>query len=65
MQAKNLVKSNIGFMQGRLSKIRDNRIQSFPWEVWKDEFSCAFDLALSNMEWTIDSDRFEENQLIN
>ena len=64
MQAKNLAKSNIGFMQGRLSKIRNNRIQSFPWDVWEDEFSCASDLALSNMEWTIDSDRFEENPLI-
>jgi hexulose-6-phosphate isomerase len=64
MQAKNLAKSNIGFMQGRLSKIRNNRIQSFPWEVWEDEFSCAFDLELSNMEWTIDSERFEENPLI-
>ena len=64
MQAKNLVKSNIGFMQGRLSKIRNNRIQSFPWEVWEDEFSCAFDINLSKMEWTIDSDKFEENPLI-
>lgn len=64
MHAKNLQKSNIGFMQGRLSKIRNNRIQSFPWDVWEDEFSRAFDLELLNMEWTIDSDRFEENPLI-
>lgn len=64
MHAKNLQKSNIGFMQGRLSKIRNNRIQSFPWDVWEDEFSSAFDLELLNMEWTIDSDRFEENPLI-
>jgi hexulose-6-phosphate isomerase len=64
MHAKNLAKSNIGFMQGRLSKIRNNRIQSFPWGVWEDEFSCAFDINLSKMEWTIDSDKFEENPLI-
>ena len=64
MHAKNLQKSNIGFMQGRLSKIRNNRIQSFPWDFWEDEFSRAFDLELFNMEWTIDSDRFEENPLI-
>lgn len=64
MHAKNLQKSNIGFMQGRLSKIRNNRIQSFPWDVWEDEFSRAFDLELFKMEWTIDSDRFEENPLI-
>ena len=64
MQAKNIEKSNIGFIQGRLSKIRNNRIQSFPWDVWENEFSRAFDLELLNMEWTIDSDRFEENPLI-
>jgi hexulose-6-phosphate isomerase len=64
MQAKNLARPNIGFMQGRLSKIRNNRIQSFPWGVWEDEFSCAFDINLSKMEWTIDSDKFEENPLI-
>lgn len=64
MQAKNIEKSNIGFIQGRLSKIRNDRIQSFPWDVWEDEFSRAFDLELLNMEWTIDSDRFEENPLI-
>jgi len=64
MHAKNLAKSNIGFMQGRLSKIRNNRIQSFPWENWKNEFFCAFDINLSKMEWTIDSDKFEENPLI-
>ena len=64
MQAKNLAKSNIGFIQGRLSEIRNNRIQSFPWGVWEDEFSRAFDLELLNMEWTIDSDRFKENPLI-
>jgi len=64
MQAKNLVKPNIGFMQGRLSKIRNNRIQSFPWGVWEDEFSCAFDIDLTKMEWTIDSENFEENPLI-
>ncbi len=64
MQPKNFAKSNIGFMQGRLSKIRNNRIQSFPWGVWKNEFSRAVDLELFNMEWTIDSDRFQENPLI-
>ena len=64
MQAKNLARPNIGFMQGRLSKIRNNRIQSFPWGVWEDEFSCAFDINLSKIEWTIDSDKFEENPLI-
>jgi hexulose-6-phosphate isomerase len=64
MWLKNEAKSNIGFMQGRLSRIRDNRIQSFPWGVWEEEFSRAFDIELYNMEWTIDSDKFSENPLV-
>ena len=31
----------IGFMQGRLSKIERNRIQSFPFKNWINEFSSA------------------------
>ena len=34
-------KFSIGFMQGRLSKIVDNKIQSFPWESWEEEFRLA------------------------
>ena len=26
---------NLGFMQGRLSPIIDEKIQSFPWETWE------------------------------
>lgn len=57
-------KTRIGFMQGRLSPIRNDRIQSFPWESWSTEFAIASSLDLSMMEWTIDSERFEENPLI-
>lgn len=57
-------KTRIGFMQGRLSPIRNNRIQSFPWESWSTEFESAHSLDLPMMEWTIDSERFEENPLI-
>lgn len=64
MQGKNIPETNIGFMQGRLSKIRNNRIQSFPWGTWKEEFLCASNTDFSIMEWTIDSERFEENPLI-
>lgn len=59
-----LEKTRIGFMQGRLSPLRNNRIQSFPWESWSTEFAIANSLDLQMMEWTIDSDRFEENPLI-
>jgi L-ribulose-5-phosphate 3-epimerase len=57
-------KSNLGFMQGRLSKIRNNRIQSFPWETWEAEIYCAADLELHIMEWTIDSEKFKDNPLV-
>lgn len=45
---------DIGFMQGRLSPIVDGRIQSFPWDHWKQEFSIASSLDLNLMEWTLD-----------
>ncbi len=61
---KNVERSRIGFMQGRLSPIRNNRIQSFPWETWSSEFAIAHSLNLQMMEWTIDSERFDENPLI-
>jgi L-ribulose-5-phosphate 3-epimerase len=64
MLVNNVKKSNIGFMQGRLSKIRNNRIQSFPWENWETEFHCAADIGLFNMEWTIDSEKFKDNPLV-
>ena len=28
----------IGFMQGRLSEIVDDKIQAFPWLEWENEF---------------------------
>ena len=56
--------SKIGFMQGRLSPLRNGRIQSFPWENWENEFRQAEDLGFPSMEWTIDSERFSENPLV-
>jgi sugar phosphate isomerase/epimerase len=61
---KPMSSSRIGFMQGRLSPIRNNRIQSFPWETWKSEFEIANSNVLLNMEWTIDSEKFAENPLV-
>ena len=58
------VVSNIGFMQGRLSPLRNGRIQSFPWGNWENEFRQAEDTGLTSMEWTIDSERFSENPLV-
>lgn len=54
----------VGFMQGRLSPLRNERIQSFPWEHWEREFQVAGELGFTKMEWTIDSERFLENPLV-
>jgi L-ribulose-5-phosphate 3-epimerase len=53
----------IGFMQGRLSAMVDGKIQAFPWNEWREEFSRAEALGLTRMEWTIDQDRLRENPL--
>ncbi|WP_247367491.1 MULTISPECIES: TIM barrel protein [unclassified Bradyrhizobium] len=53
----------IGFMQGRLSALVDGKIQAFPWDEWREEFSRAKELGLTRMEWTIDQERLRENPL--
>jgi L-ribulose-5-phosphate 3-epimerase len=53
----------IGFMQGRLSAMVDRKIQAFPWNEWREEFSRAQALGLTRIEWTIDQDRSRENPL--
>ena len=54
----------IGFMQGRLSPLRNGRIQSFPWETWEEEFELASRIQIRKMEWTIDSENFTSNPLL-
>jgi L-ribulose-5-phosphate 3-epimerase len=56
--------SNVGFMQGRLSPILNDRIQEFPWNNWREEFHIAASLGFSLMEWTLDQDRLYENPLM-
>jgi L-ribulose-5-phosphate 3-epimerase len=56
--------SNIGFMQGRLSPILNDRIQEFPWNNWREEFHIAASLGFSLMEWTLDQDRLYESPLM-
>ena len=58
------VSGRIGFMQGRLSPIRHERIQSFPWETWQDEIELMVKLSLRKMEWTIDSENFTQNPIL-
>ena len=59
-----MVENRIGFMQGRLSEMIDNKIQAFPWEEWQIEFKRANQLGIRNMEWTLDIDRIYENPLM-
>ncbi len=54
----------IGFMQGRLSPIINDKIQIFPIDYWKDEFEIAESIGLSNIEWTLDLDTLEHNPLL-
>ena len=56
--------NKIGFMQGRLSPLVDGKIQAFPWDSWKQEFSAAQNLGLGLMEWTLDQDRLYQNPLL-
>lgn len=44
----------IGFMQGRLSPPRDNLIQSFPVETWREEFERASEVGMDCVEWIYD-----------
>ena len=54
----------IGFMQGRLSELVDNKIQAFPWSDWETEFVLAESIGLNLMEWTLDQDRLYENPIM-
>ena len=56
--------NKIGFMQGRLSPLVNNQIQSFPFETWLDEFPLANRLGMSCMEWTLDYPKLHQNPLL-
>ena len=55
----------IGFMQGRLSDLVNNMIQSFPWNNWESEFSSAKENSFHIMEWTIDAKDMFKNPIMN
>jgi hexulose-6-phosphate isomerase len=54
-----------GIMQGRLSKIIDNKIQAFPEKYWKSEFIKAKKLGLKSIEWTLDYKNLYKNPIFN
>jgi len=57
-------RNRIGLIQGRLSPILNNKIQSFPFENWENEFYLAKDIGLDSIEWVVDSINWENNPLI-
>jgi len=53
----------IGIMQGRLSTQKGRRIQSFPVETWREEFSLAREAGLDCIEWVYEAETGEANPL--
>jgi len=51
-------------MQGRLSPLIDGRIQSFPWNTWREELTVGEENDFSLLEWTLDQERLYENPLL-
>ena len=58
------IENRIGFIQGRLSDLVNNRIQLFPVKDWKAELKEASINEIRTLEWTIDSETITENPLI-
>lgn len=54
----------IGIMQGRLLPPRDGRIQSFPGDDWREEFSLAQQAGLACIEWIYEAPRLEANPVV-
>jgi hexulose-6-phosphate isomerase len=49
------VNAKIGIMQGRLTPPMGGRIQAFPSDGWRDEFSLASELGLQSIEWIVET----------
>ena len=50
------MKNKIGVMQGRLSPPINKKIQKFPHNYWKDEFSLARKIGFDLIEWVVDDE---------
>lgn len=53
----------IGIMQGRLSPPIGGRIQAFPVDTWREEFSLAREAGLDCIEWIYETDTEAVNPL--
>jgi L-ribulose-5-phosphate 3-epimerase len=62
--SNNLNMNDIGFIQGRLSPMVGNRIQTFPWSTWKDEFKISGENNFKLIEWTLDQEDLYRNPLL-
>tara|TARA_Y100000816_G_scaffold61671_1_gene40675 strand:+ start:36 stop:872 length:837 start_codon:yes stop_codon:yes gene_type:complete len=56
-------RKKLGIMQGRLSPIYNNKIQSFPTHHWFKEFKKIKELNLRLMEWTLDHNKILKNPI--
>jgi L-ribulose-5-phosphate 3-epimerase len=54
--------NRIGIMQGRLSPPRE-RLQSFPWNTWREEFTRARTLGFEAIEWLFDAEDSSHNPI--
>ena len=54
----------IGIMQGRLSPVRNGKIQTFPGEAWKKEFDLANEIGYELIEWVLDTTDLNINPLL-
>ena len=51
-------------MQGRLSAIVNNKIQSFPEKSWHKEFKKLSEINLDQLEWTLDYKNLSKNPIL-
>jgi L-ribulose-5-phosphate 3-epimerase len=57
--------AEIGIIQGRLLPPFEKRIQGFPAERWRDEFTLAREAGLANIEWIFEKPNAHKNPLGN
>lgn len=58
------MKKIIGLMQGRLTKMQNNRIQQFPFDNWIYELKVLNKIGINKIEWLID-EYYKENPILN
>ena len=54
----------IGIIQGRLTQVKDGKIQSFPSDNWENEFFSAEKIGFTLIEWVLDEDSLDHNPVL-